>query len=153
VYAEDAGNLRLARGVANIAAMYHIRNRLMRKLIAGIAMIMMVLCQGTAIAAICMPATSAQSEQIATAAPCHEAGSMAAQDDGSGNNSRPGYCQTSQVSPEPSKAGADTAIDLPLLAAYAAAAPVTARCTTTHEPRLHRALSPPLPITLCRLLN
>lgn len=145
--------MRLTQSVANIAAMHYSRHRLMRKLIASIAMIMMVLCQSTAVAAICMPVTSPQTEKVATAAPCHEAGNMAAQDDGGSNNPRTGYCQTSQVSPEASKAGADVAISLPLLTSYAAVVPLAAHCTTTHEPRLHRALSPPLPITLCRLLN
>jgi hypothetical protein len=124
--------------------------RPLRQLVSGIAAVMMVLCQGAAMAAACAP-MAPRTAQGAGAAPCHDAGGAAANDNGGSPCSW--QCPASHASSESSKAGAGTAIDLPLLTAHAVAAPLAPRCAAPHETRLHHAASPPLPIVLCRLLN
>lgn len=141
--------MRLPEPAINIPAMP--RFCTLRQLVSGIAMVMMVLCQGAAMAASCMP-VAPQTDRSTAAAPCHETGG-AVENNSNGNNLSHGQCQTSQASPESSKTVAGMAVDLPLLTAYAAIVPVAARCAAPHETRLHHATSPPLPIVLCRLLN
>lgn len=120
------------------------RSRTLRQLIAGIAITLMVFCQGAALAA----APSAGGDLVAP--PCHEEYAPGQSD--AGNDSCPSQCQASLTSPEPSKFDSGTAITLPLRSAYTATA-AGVYCAARHEPRLLHATAPPLPIVLCRLLN
>lgn len=130
----------------NIAVMR--RPRTPRQLIVGIAITLMVFCQGAALAAACAPAPSAGSNVVVS--PCHE--EYAPGQNNAGTDGCPSQCQASLTSPEPSKVDSVTAITLPLQSAYTVSA-AGVYCTARYKPPLQHATAPPLPIVLCRLLN
>jgi hypothetical protein len=124
------------------------RSRTPRQLIVGIAITLMVFCQGAALAAACAPAPSVGSNVVAP--PCHDEYAPGQSD--AGKDGCPSQCQASLTSPEPSKFDSGLAITLPLRSAYTVTA-ASVQCAARYEPPLQHATAPPLPIVLCRLLN
>lgn len=124
------------------------RSRTPRQLIVGIAITLMVFCQGAALASACAPAPSAGSNVAAP--PCHD--EYAPEQSNADKDGCTSQCQASLTSPEPSKFDSGMAITLPLQSAYTVTA-AGVYCAARYEPPLQHATAPPLPIVLCRLLN
>lgn len=121
------------------------RNRFSRQFISGIAVALLLLCQGTGIASAGMPQPGGSAAES-----CHEPLTATAGDtDASHCAEQCPALRASSQSPNP---------DIPAAAGFPALTvradfPAPARpCAAPRESRLFYPNSPPLPIVLCRLL-
>lgn len=124
------------------------RNRLSRQVISGIAVALLLLCQGAGIAHAGLPQAGTNSASAVET--CH--GTATSTGD-TGSTYCTEQCPTLRCSPESANPDIPAAADFPVLMVRADfPAPVTP-CAVLRESRLFHPVSPPLPIVLCRLLN
>lgn len=121
------------------------RSRFSRQVISGIAVALLLLCQGAGIA----HAGLAQAGTNSAVETCHEAASTG--DTGSLHCTE--QCPTLRSSPESANPDIPAAADFPALTVRADFPAPATPCAAPRESRLFYPTSPPLPIVLCRLLN
>lgn len=123
------------------------RNRFSRQVISGIAVALLLLCQGTGIAFAGMPQPGTSS----AAESCHEPVTATTGD--TGGNHCTEQCPTLRTSSQSSNPDIPAAADFPALTVRADFPAPAAPCAAPRESWLFYPTSPPLPIVLCRLLN
>lgn len=123
------------------------RHRLSRQVISGIAVALLLLCQGVGIAHASLPQAGTNSAVES----CH--GKAAATTGDTGNIHCTERCPTLRSSPESANPDIPAAADFPVLTARADFPAPATSCVVLRESRLFHPASPPLPIVLCRLLN
>ena len=127
-----------------------IQSLLLRRLVSGIAMIMVVWCQTSAAAQGCLIALSAPAAQAATAAPCHEAAT-----DNSSDTSRRDCatrCQSRDASLENAKIHLPVLEDFPPAVISTTVSAPAAICAAPNHQTAERDAPPPLILVYCRLL-
>ncbi len=122
------------------------RNRFSRQVISGIAVALLLLCQGAGIAHAGLPQPGTNSA-VET---CH--GAATSTGDTSSLHCTE-QCPTLRNSPESANPDIPAAADFPALTVRADFPLPATPCAMPRESRLFHPVSPPLPIVLCRLLN
>lgn len=125
-----------------------------RRLIAGIATAMLLLCQTAMAASACIPA-GMQANSAPALESCHQAstgGDSVSNGNASNDDACAPNCQSQQATSEFAKVQVYAVADLPLLTARVDL-PAAAHCPVMREPPPTHSASPPLTILLCRLLN